>query len=466
MKLPVDGRKTSYRLDAPELLIQVCLILIGILVVLKVVPSLVMVVMLCLAVYAVRGPKESIQALTIMFLVLNLNPGIFHLWGRGASLRWLVLFCAMGRLVWDGVINGAGWPYKILKPLVCYCLVITILSLLASWLPVVSVFKVVAFFVGATVVLTCFYRTVHLQGYWLSWFTTFSVFVLAISLPLYASALGYHSNGRGFQGILVHPQMYGPFAAAMTAGLCVLCLKGTTRSLFVITGLLLGISAIYTSQARTALLMLGGALLIVMATGLLRGELKRRFHKRPVMPLNFKILVGLALLLVLVARGDDIQERATNYLLKRTDGIESSSFDVRVSMVDMQLSNFKSQPLTGIGFGLPSGKDVWVSSKTGFMGLPMSFAVEKGFLPSAVLEETGLIGAVLLAIFLLLLVMPLIRGTSPTMLAILLACLLANSGEMVFFSFGGSGLYYWLLTGLAYASTTRFISQKHVTASV
>jgi hypothetical protein len=39
-----------------------------------------------------------------------------------------------------------------------------------------------------------------------------------------------------------------------------------------------------------------------------------------------------------------------------------------------------------------------------------------------------------------------------------MTCLLINGGEMIFFSFGGTGLYVWLLIGLSY---TTFSKSEH-----
>ena len=99
--------------ETPALLVKPCLVICGILAALKVMPVLVSLVMFGLAVYAWRGPKAGIQALSIMFLVLNLNPALFYFWGQGASLRWLVLFSVLGRLTTDAVLRDEKWPFNL-----------------------------------------------------------------------------------------------------------------------------------------------------------------------------------------------------------------------------------------------------------------------------------------------------------------------------------------------------------------
>lgn len=436
---------------APALLMTPALLLVAILVVLKGVPPLMPLIMLLLAGYGWRGPREGIQALTILFIVLNLNPGIFPSSGQGASIRWLVLISVFSRLAWDSLFGKARWPVNMLAVLLLYAVVVACLSVLESRLPAVSVYKIIAFFLGATTVLTCFYRTRDSLSYWLSWFFTCFLVVLAGSIPFYFSPAGFYINGIGFQGLLIHPQTFGPVMAPLTAGLTVLLLFRHTRSPWVWGGLLLGMFAIYASRSRTALLMYAGGLLIMAVLWLFKSRRARPQVQRKVFSPGLKLMGVVLCCMVLVVKGPALQFAAEQFILKKAEDNESRSFQVRATMMDRQIDNFQRAPLTGIGFGVPSDVDDWTSLKTGIMGIPTGFPVEKGFLPSAVLEETGLVGAILFVLLLGILVAQVMRRGSPPFVAILFACILANAGEMVFFSFGGAGLYYWLLMGLAYS---------------
>ncbi len=435
----------------PEVLLKPCLLIASILAVLKVVPALISLVMLGLAVYAWRGAKESLQALTIMFLLLNLNPGIFYFWGQGASLRWLVLFSAFGRITLDTILINKKWPFNVNMLLLLYAVVIVILSAVSSRLPAISIFKAVAFFIGAVTIITCFYRTRNAQPYWFSWFFSFFVLILAVSLPYYVLPAGFFTNGRGFQGILNHPQTMGPIMAPFAAALTLWLVRSEQRSMVHVLALFAGLFAIYASQSRTALLMYMLSVAGASVVRWMRRPVRRRTRAARV-SVPVKLLGGVVMAVILVAQGSVIDEKLQQFLLKQSETAESLSFQVRTAMVQRQMTNFQAQPLTGIGFGVPSNVDDWVSLSTGFLGIPTGFPVEKGFLPSAVLEETGLIGASLLIVLLFTLLWPALQKASGPYLAILLACLLANTGEMVFFSFGGAGLYYWLLIGLSYNS--------------
>ena len=118
-------------------------------------------------------------------------------------------------------------------------------------------------------------------------------------------------------------------------------------------------------------------------------------------------------------------------------------------LIDLQMANFRSSPIAGIGFGAPSEAGNLTVKQGGFLGLPTGASVEKGFLPSAVLEEMGVVGAALL----LLIVGALLRAVwmqpDPTMFPLLLGGLLINAGEMIFFSPTALGAFMWLSIGMA-----------------
>ncbi|MFK7845412.1 MAG: hypothetical protein AB8G77_08930 [Rhodothermales bacterium] len=439
-------------LKEPAVLYKPCLVVGFMLCVLFVMPSLVSLVMLCLALHAWRGAKESIEALTILFLVLHLNPGLFPFYGQGASLRWLVLFSAFGRVVTDGILLNARWPFRMISMITLYSAVVIILSVLTSRIPAISIFKIIAFLIGTTTIVTSFYRTRHLQAYWLSWFYSLFLFVLFIGLPLYFSAAGYFTNGHGFQGILIHPQTYGPVTAPVTAYLTALVLLKEKKSPLIVAGIMVGLFSIYASQSRTALLMYSISLVVMFVSMIMRGERVARTKSRPLVSVGIKSLVFVFVCMLLLFSGTDIVEAAQGFVLKRAENAESMSFQVRQSMMNQQIANFASQPLSGIGFGVPSSMNGWVSMSTGFLGIPTGFPVEKGFLLPAVLEETGLIGSTLLIFVFFSLVGRIVKKGELPIIAMILACLLANTGEMVFFSFGGAGLYYWLLIGFCYNS--------------
>ncbi len=123
----------------------------------------------------------------------------------------------------------------------------------------------------------------------------------------------------------------------------------------------------------------------------------------------------------------------------------------RGRLMDAMLANIGEHPLTGIGFGIAS--DPWhMNVRTdAVFGLPVGASIEKGVTPLMVLEELGVFGAALVALWVVALLRGCARGGLAP-LAICLTALLLNMGEATLFSPGGFGLLLLVLLGWAYAS--------------
>jgi hypothetical protein len=108
--------------------------------------------------------------------------------------------------------------------------------------------------------------------------------------------------------------------------------------------------------------------------------------------------------------------------------------------------------LTGVGFGLAAtGVDQSVAEDR-IIGLPVSAPTEQGILPLAVLAQTGILGAVLLVVFLYVIVKPVMVRCEPPIVALFLTLLFVNFGELIFFALGSGGMQMWLLVAVCYES--------------
>jgi hypothetical protein len=267
---------------------------------------------------------------------------------------------------------------------------------------------------------------------------------------MYALPYGYLKNGISFQGILDHPQTYGPFAAPMTSLLMGIYLFQDRTSRIVPIGIALGWLAILSSDARTALLAAVLGMAVVMGYVFVWNRqwisvLGRSLSR------TTTLLSVLAILAFIVIRWDSLVDTASGFLLKGKSemSITESLQDARTKAVTQSVENFKKAPITGIGFGVDS--DLTNSRvSTGTFGLPTGAPVEKGLIFTAVLEEVGIFGAGIFLWLLVAIVMIGWKGNSIAILWMLMSALLLNMGEMVFFSLGGPGIYFWALIGLGY----------------
>ncbi|GIV57673.1 MAG: hypothetical protein KatS3mg042_0586 [Rhodothermaceae bacterium] len=406
------------------------------------------IVLIGTAFHALRGARQTVEALFILALAIMINKALVPV--DISLLRWVVLAAAAGRTIWDTLFNDEPVP-PAFGALLLLTLTMVFFGFLASWLPTVSVFKALSFFLGTSTALIALYRTRHLAPYWEAWLLTLSVFIILGSIPLYGlPQYGYARNGAGFQGLLTHPQTYGPMTAILVAYVSGRVVFERLRTPLLGITMAAGWAGIYFSQSRTGMLALVLAGLVVTGLGLLRaatwGVQIRRALSLPVVLGGLVVVAGFG-----VAYGPRLSEGIVTFLLKdeAAQDVTTALEDSRSGLIERSMANFRKAPFTGIGLGVPSDLSK-TTIEYGPGGIPIGASVEKGFQPAAVLEEIGLGGAALLLLFLGMLLWPVFRWGTPALAWMVTAALLVNMGEAILFAIGGNGLFVWLVFSLAY----------------
>lgn len=392
-----------------------------------------------LAVYALFGARQSVEALFLIALLI--------LVGRvDLSLgRWLVMFAAAVRIVLPALPQRDLPP--LIMPLALFGTVVFLMSLAASGAPVLSILKLIAFVVGVATVAVGLHRTAHLMRYWFSWLYTLGIFLVLGSAPFYFTSVGYSRNGVGFQGFLTHPQTFGPVLAPITALLMSLYLFQDRRSPLIGTCIVLGWTGMVLSQARTAIFATLLGMAVVLAAAVVTRPGWRASIRRAASRRISQIAAGVVVLLI-YAQQTSLPDQVRTFLVKDapTATVLESLRSSREGLAITSLENFRQAPLVGIGFGVPSDPRAWRAGRSAEpLGLPVEASVEKGFMATAVLEEIGLVGTALVIVLVGSLLGPAHRYRDPTLLWVMSTALLVNLGEMVFFSFGGMGFYLWIV---------------------
>ncbi|MBD3275523.1 MAG: hypothetical protein GF372_09445 [Candidatus Marinimicrobia bacterium] len=404
------------------------------------------------AIYALGGPKQSVQALTILaFLIMTQKLDI-------SMGRWLILFAAFGRTLLDSAFARLSTP-QVLRPLLLFIGVVLITSFFYSMFPTVSILKIVTFSMGTTTALIGLHRTRHLKEYWFSWIYTFALFIIFASLPMYFLPGGFDRNGVGFQGITSHPQTLGPILAPLVAFLSGLYLfhPSERRNKLVGIAALIGWIEMYTALSRTSMFaaLLAFIIIVVLAYTVKTEEWGLKVQRALALP--EVVGAGLLVFILLGLQWSNFQEQITQFIYK-DDNAGSVTEILRGSrgyLIDRSMMNFHENPVVGIGFGVPSDPGPFGSRiETGPFGLPIGASVEKGFMPSAVLEETGIIGAALIIFILAAFIKQILRHGNIIAFWMFTAGILINLGEMIFFSMGGNGLYLWIIFGFCYTWST------------
>jgi hypothetical protein len=396
-----------------------------------------------LALWALRGPLAALQSLSIFVVIRTMNPSLIQSDTVSSTLSW-----ALPLLVSIRILPLIKRPdLRVIGPLWLFCLVAITCSITTSLALTVSIMKAVSLAAIAATVLVASFRLSESEVSALGrWLRTLAVVVATMSLAtLVRPAIAYLPDTHLLQGILNHPQALGaflaPFAAAYVASW--LFRSGRTdHAAFAIMTVVVLCMLLTLSRTAAVATMLGTGMSLIGG----RAPAGRRAESEAGRLLGFSLLVILMLSAAALA-GSRISSSLSGFVFKRGEQKVSEAFLAsRGGGMISQLQNFASSPIVGHGFGVYAD-GVFPTGIVEVAGIPVSAPVEKGVLPTAVLEETGLVGFLFFAYMIFALVRSLWKRVERPVLAMLFGCLFVNLGEAVLLSPGNIGLHVWLLIG-------------------
>jgi hypothetical protein len=407
-------------------------------------------VLLALAVFRRRGPA---QALSLSIFATFANGGLAAEAPMLSLLKWvLIAVCAAKLVITIKSHMTVRMPGQ--HAITLYAIVICILALVASTNRELSLLKLISWYVTAQVMFIALADRRTAAAYWLNWFFSLYVGLLIFSTPLLFLPAGRWLNGVSFQGVFSQPQAFGVYIAPFTAVVTVGIIRATSLRWHALLTAALAWIMMFASQCRTAVLAVSLGITVSIFVSFLRRSGERSNWLRPYIAMRFCLFAVIALF-VASAYGDRAVSGISTFLFKGSSGsIWNPIFEKggiassRESLVRPQLEQFREKPIAGTGFGLAPenvGQEIQTSD---IYGLPLSAPTEPGFLPLALLAQTGIIGAAAWCLMLF----PLSRRVSfhaPFEIGVLLwTVTFTTLGEMTFFAAGGLGLQLWLLLGL------------------
>lgn len=412
---------------------------------------------IALAAYALIGRAQAVQALALSWLFTMFNPGIAAEATAGSVGRYAVLLAAAAS------VFLRSWRFRNrikVRPATLATLLLGLFFVVHSWFfsPMVdvSVLKAVSWVLamGTLIAAWAGLSADERETVARSLFGGLIV-VMLVSLPLLPLPVGYLRNGTGFQGVLNHPQAFGPTMALLGAWAAghLLGVKRPPWLMVALAGTCLVL--VVLSETRTAgLALIFGVGIAILLTPRLAG-LPVRVALPGLRSKRTLAVVALALAGVVVA-GAQLESVVTNFIAKSGRANATTLLDAyegsRGKKIDEMWANITTKPLQGIGFGIASDPLDMDVERDPVLGLPVSAAVEKGVLPVAVLEEVGLVGFLAVALWVFMLMRRSARG-GLVPVTVGLTALLMNMGEATLFSPGGMGLLSLILLGWAFASS-------------
>lgn len=411
---------------------------------------------LILAGYALIGRAQAIQALVLSWLFTMLSPGFAAEATTSSIGRYAVLVSAATSVfVRSRTFRNSGIHVRsVTMNTMLLGLFLVVHSLFFSPIVDVSILKAVSWTLTmGTLVAAWLGLSIDERDRLSQQIFVGLIVLMLVSLPLLGLPVGRLRNGTGFQGVLNHPQAFGPTMALLGAWAMSRMMeqKQPPWSMVALTGSCLVL--VVLSEARTA----GLALVLGVGIAAITMSILAKYSIYKVLPgLRSRrvYFIGIIVLAGTLLAGPILADQIGYFLSKsgrsQGDGLIDAYRDSRGRKMDEMWDNIRITPWQGGGFGIASVPAEMEIGRDPILNLPVSAPVEKGVLPLAVLEEVGIVGFIAVAAWIwMLLRRSATGGIVPV--TVTFTALLLNMGESTLFSSGGMGLLSLVLLGWALA---------------
>jgi hypothetical protein len=419
-----------------------------------------------LLVMLARSPQAAFKALAICSLGLMINQAFVPktlVWTPGRlilPLLALVRFSADLSKIRFSLLSR---PWYL--ALLVFAATMAICSMASGWYTQIALLKLFNFtavitgiFAGTAVLRQ---RRIDISEWFVSLILAATLFgigsvVLGVSknFTQIAIAPGQILTELGFNGAFLHPNLHATYASLFVAFLAAVWILGRYRR----TWLAVPVMACWFvfmawSSSRTSFVASTIGILLLMAFA---KPARNRFHwqLRPnVKRGTLLAIAGLALIGGFVwdlATGGSLSKPIVAFVNKAGAGGDSAAslntekiLASRKLLLDMSWKNFAENPLFGIGFGV--AKTLQFTQTATLFSAP----AEKGFLPTAMLEEGGVLGTAAFLLFLATFIGTMVRERNIAGLVTFVTFLATNIGEVTIFAPGGAGFFGWITVGAA-----------------
>lgn len=409
-----------------------------------------------LACMALGSSQGAYKAMAICFLGLMVNVNFVPkslIWTPARLVLPALALVRFGIDLFAAQISlrPRGWHVA----LFVFVVTMAVASIVSGWFTHIALLKLFNFILVVTAVFTGVrvFRARRLDP--TEWVIAM---VLAVAILGVASvALGYSDEfyrfGKKIDGFFIgafmHPNchtLFGGMCATFAATTAVL---GRYRNRWILLPLIVTwVIFMLWSRARSSIFSTAtGLTMLCVYARPLRNTLGWRLHvnlsRGKLAALGAASFVALALLNI--ATQGTVSQSIVAFVNKSKAQTGAFEADLilgsRTALIELSLKHFRDNPVTGIGFQVSMTPE-FARSATLFTA-----PAEKGFLPTAILEEGGVLGTVAFVVFVLLFIRAQWRDRNVPGLVGFATFLATNLGEVSIFSMGGPGAFGWMMVG-------------------
>lgn len=411
----------------------------------------------------VAGPSPAFKALAICYLGLMINQAFVPkslVWTPSRIALPMIALLRFGIDVSQLRVTLLGRAWYITFMLFIFTMAVC--SILSGWYTQIALLKLFNFWSCVSAILmgtaVLRHRRIDVSEWFVALIVSASVFGIA-SLVLgegtnfmrFRDAQNVVSSDL-FNGAFLHPNCHAMYASLFTVFLSCLFLLAPYRHRTLVLPMI-GLWFVFMafSQSRSSIISTLVPLLALVVYA--RPRLKRNaVTMRTNVKRSTLVVLGIAAVMaaVVVDLGTDrLLTRKLVTFFNKSNTSESLDFDVnkalqsRRALIEFSWNNFRDSPLHGIGFGVAK-TEYFVKNATLFTA-----PSEKGFLPTAILEEGGILGAGAFLIFITTFFGVFVVERNVPAVVVCLAFLVSNLGEVAIFAPGGAGGFGWIMVGAA-----------------
>lgn len=393
-----------------------------------------------LSFYCFFGTKQAIQGLFLSWFFTMANSTIAPTIEMQNLLRYLVIFSAFFSIFFRCNFLKFDTVYFYT---ISFCFFIFLHSIFFSQIFSISLLKLISWSIVIVTLIKAWSNLDH-NDYekTLNWIVNFLIIILFLSLPLlFIPNIGYEKTQFGFQGLLNHPQTFGPTYALLSAYLIGELITQKKPKYFLFIMIIICFFIILLSGSRTA----GLALFLAFSISMILFLLKNIFSSRSYTPAlqSYRLFFSLYFFIfIFFIFWQDALLLINSFINKGNNNRIESIFEVyqisRGILYEPMIINIKNNFLSGIGFGIASNPLLANIELDPFFNLPISASNEKGIVPLMVFEELGFFGFTIFLCWIFLLLRISTRNFKSFL--IFNTIILLNLGEAVLFSVGGLGM--------------------------
>jgi hypothetical protein len=386
----------------------------------------------------------AIKILNILTLRSIVNPGVAVSIAQFENLKWIILFgCSFYLLTfYFKLVKKQKHKIKNIILIVALFTIYNIFTaLIYSSLPIVAISKLLSYVVIFLAIIIGIGYT-YSKIDWIKWMFIMFQLLMVVSVFLVSTPVGYLRNGRGFQGMINHPNLFAIvcvlfFAVTIAYNLS----RGSYSKIYTLFVVTITFYMVIISQSRTAFV----SILIILLIYFIFAKTNRII--RVVRVCTLSIFITLVLFIE-----NRLSLIVINFLYKGQ--VRGNLLYSRENQIDGLMQNFFSNPWFGTGFAVP------VLPIRSF-DFSSAFVVEPGNLFLAVLSYSGIVGFIIFSTYIIKIF--LVNKVNFSRVGYLpISTLLISMGEMTFFSSNNIGI--WCYTFLAiYIWTNAFPENERQT---